>query len=130
MGLFDDAPIIHYTRAQALADGVLVDASEIAKEAGFKVPVAISEAAWRDCVEWTAEDSKRQTHQDQAGRLWDVVWMGARGAPRSGDRGTFQLYRVKRDGRSRDATLVTLAIHIGPGDAGEPVITIMLPGED
>ena len=33
-----DAEVIHvYTRAQALADGVLVDVSPLAREAGFKL---------------------------------------------------------------------------------------------
>jgi hypothetical protein len=36
-GLWDDAKVIStYTRAQALEDGVLVDVSEMAKEAGIK----------------------------------------------------------------------------------------------
>src|SRR6185437_8267129 len=34
--------IYSYTRAQAIADGVLVDVSETAKEAGFKYPVALT----------------------------------------------------------------------------------------
>ena len=38
-------PVIYsYTRAQALADGVLVDVTETGKEVGFKLPVAITEA--------------------------------------------------------------------------------------
>ena len=38
-------PIIYaYTRSQALADGVLVDVTEIAREVGFKLPVALTEA--------------------------------------------------------------------------------------
>ncbi|MGB7933156.1 MAG: DUF6573 family protein [Gammaproteobacteria bacterium] len=48
----------------------------------------------------------------------------------SGDRLLFQLYRVPRDGRSTKAELVTLKLIVGPGDAGEPVITILLPDED
>jgi hypothetical protein len=32
-----------YTRADALADGVLIDASEIARPMGFLIPVAINE---------------------------------------------------------------------------------------
>ena len=48
----------------------------------------------------------------------------------SGDRLLFQLYRVPRDGHSTDAVLVTLKLIVGPGDAGEPVITILLPDED
>jgi len=42
----------------------------------------------------------------------------------------FQLYRVPRDGLSTEAVLVTLKLIVGPGDAGEPVITVLLPNED
>jgi hypothetical protein len=38
----DDDLIYAYTRAQALADGVLVDVSQMAREAGFKFPTAIT----------------------------------------------------------------------------------------
>ena len=48
-----------YTRAQALADGILIDAGSMAREAGFKWPVAITVAAWEDCVAWTESDSER-----------------------------------------------------------------------
>ena len=42
-GLFDEAGLIHrYTRAEAIADGVLVDVSALAKEAGFKYPMALT----------------------------------------------------------------------------------------
>jgi len=58
-----------YTRARALEDGVLVDVRAMAKEAGFRFPVAMTAAAWDDCVAWTDADSDRQVHQDQAGRL-------------------------------------------------------------
>ena len=58
-------PVISaYTRRQALADGVLVDVSAMAWEAGFKFPVSLSRAAWEHCVAWTDADSARQTHQD------------------------------------------------------------------
>jgi hypothetical protein len=42
----------------------------------------------------------------------------------------YQLYVVPRDGQSLEAREVGLHVHIGPGDAGEPVLTIMLPWED
>ena len=51
-----------YSRGQALEDGVLVDAGSMAKEAGFRWPVAITAAAWEDCVAWTDADSGRQIH--------------------------------------------------------------------
>lgn len=124
-------PIHTYSRAQAIEDGLLVDISEIAAEAGFRLPVAMTRAVWADCVEWSEEDSRRQVYQDEQGRLWDVVWMAAQAARRGqGNRMAFQLYRVQRGGKSFRPRLVTLHLHIGPGDDPEPVITIMLPGED
>lgn len=130
-GIFG-APIYAYTRAQALEDGVLVDVTETAREAGFRVSVAMTTAAWQDTVEWTDADSKRQTSQDQSGRLWDVVWMAYLAVRRGGTepRRAFQLLRVPRGGRGVRPRLTTLHIHIGPGDNGEPVITVMQPHED
>ena len=122
-----------YTRAQAIEDGVLIDAGAMAKEAGFKWPVVLTTAAWADCVAWTDEDSQKQVHQDQSGRLWDVLYMAAHGirvSKGSGDRFQFQFYRVPRDGQSMEAELTTLKLVVGPGDSGEPVITIMEPHED
>ena len=125
--------VFTYTRAQAIADGVLIDVSELARDAGFRHPVAMTSAAWADCVAWSREDSSRQVHQDQTGRLWDVLWMAScaiRRADRDGSELFFELYRVPRDGRSSDAVLCQLKLVAGPGDQGEPVITILLPRED
>lgn len=125
-------PVIYgYSRAQAIADGVLVDVSAMAREAGFSVPVAMTSAAWADCVEWSDQDSNRQVHQDEAGRLWDVLWMSHLAARRTqGGTVAVQLYRVPRGGRGRMPRKTTLHMNIDPGDAAEPVITLMLPGED
>lgn len=136
-------PVIYaYTRAQALADGVLVDVSNAAVEAGFKVPVALTRAAWDDCVEWNDEDTRRQTPQNASGRLWDVLWMGYVAiasrlrVPESGRSQErfpalfYQLYRVPRGGHAMRPRKVTLKMLSGPGDNGEHVITIMLPHED
>lgn len=120
-----------YGRAEAIEDGILVDVTQTACEAGFAIPVALTIGAWVDCVAWDAADGHRQTYQDEPGRLWDVLWMSAQAARRgSGERIVFQLYRVPRGGRGIRPRLTTLQMTIGPGDAGEPVITIMLPGED
>lgn len=125
--------IYSYTRAQAIEDGVLVDAGRMAQEAGFKWPVALTSAVWEDCVAWTDDDSRRKPFQDQAGRLWDVLYMAShaiRTHKEPGDRMMFQLYRVPRDGKTSKAERVTLKLIVGPGDQAEPVITILLPGED
>lgn len=123
--------IYAYTRANAIADGALVDVSAMAGEAGFRIPVAMTAAAWADCVAWNEADSQRQARQDESGRLWDVLWMASLVARRAQrERCPFQLYRVPRGGRTTRPRLTTLHLHIGPGDAGEPVITILMPNED
>lgn len=125
--------LIHaYTRAQAIDDGVLVDVSSTAAEAGFRWPVALTRTVWVDAVEWCEADSDRQIYQDEAGRLWDVLWMAYLAARRkSGESETlFQVYRVPHGGRDIRSRLVTLKMVSGPGDNGEPVITIMQPDED
>ena len=122
-----------YTRAQAIEDGVLIDVSPTAKEAGFEWSVAMTAGAWADCVAWSDRDSQRQVYQDQSGRLWDVIFMAFQAISLSretGDRLLFRLYRVPRDGHSTDAEVTTLKLDAGPGDSGEPVITIMLVDED
>ncbi|MEH0424676.1 DUF6573 family protein [Streptomyces sp. B21-083] len=133
--LADPGEIIHaYTRAQALADEVLVAAdADSAQEAGFRVPVALTSAVWEGCVAWNEGDSERQVPQDERGRLWDVLTMCRAAIRRSGGcegQVTVDLRRVPRDGRTRQARPVQLVCAIGPGDHGEPVITIMQPDED
>ena len=125
-------PIIFgYSRAQAIADGVLVDVSTMAREAGFTVPVAMTSAAWADFVEWSDQDSSRQTHQDETGRLWDVLCMSHLAARRAqGGTVAVQLYRVPRGGKGRMPRKKTLHMNSGPGDAAELVVTLMLAGED
>lgn len=129
---FFDVAIHRYTRAQALEDGVLVDVSELAREAGFKVPVALTGGAWDAAVAWTNADTSRQVAQDEPGRLWDVLWaayVSARGSPNS-SRIAFQLCVVPRDGSSTHPRLMTLHLQIGAGDGGEPVITVLMQHED
>lgn len=129
---FFGEPIHTYTRAQAIEDGMLVDVSQTAKEAGFSISVAMTAGAWADAVEWTDKDSQRQTFQNESGRLWDVLWMAICAARRQQGKSEihFQFYRVPRGGRGHMARLTTLTMKIGFGDESEPVITIMMPHED
>jgi hypothetical protein len=117
-----------YTRAQALADGVLVDVSAMAREAGFKVPVALTAAVWADCVAW---DPAAERHpQDEAGRLWDLLFMAGLEARRRPAASALRFGLLRVPARGCRPELVELMAHIGAGDLGEPVITIMQPGED
>ena len=132
--MFEDFHVIHkYTRAQAIEDGVLIDVSETAREAGFRFPVALTSGAWSEAVTWTDRDTEATgIAQDEAGRLWDVLWVArfALHALRDSSvrRSPFTFLRVPRGGRR--ATRFTLDIIVGPGDAGEPVLTICLQDED
>jgi hypothetical protein len=70
--------------------------------------------------------------QDEAGRLWDVLTMlclAARG-PSGGDRELRFGVHVRNDNRKRTPPLVRLKALCGPGDQGEPVLTVVLPDED
>ncbi len=125
--------IYSYTRVQAIDDGVLIDATEMARDAGFKWPVALTVAAWSDCVAWSDVDNERQVYQDQSGRLWDVLFMASfavRTANNANRQLQFDLQRIPRNGQLTTSQRLTLKLILGPGDGGEPVITIMLPGED
>lgn len=136
MGFWDDAEVIHsYSRARAIADGVLVDVTPGAAEAGFKLPCAMTEAAWIDAVEWSEYDDARKgegTGQSIVGRLWDVLYLAHLAARhgRGTDRLTFTVARIPREGATVTPEPMQLVLHIGPGDTAAPVLTIMLPGED
>ncbi len=127
-GFWDGADVIYaYTRAQAIEDGELVDASETAREAGIRFPVAMTRTVWGKYV----EVPEGVTCQDERGRLWDILWMLRCNARRGGDTLFFKLY-VRNHNRERldRRDLVTLKAVCGPGDDAQPVITIMLPDED
>ena len=118
--------IYQYTRAQALEDGVLIDVSEIAAESGFKYPTAVTAAVWNDYISW---DDNERAYQDEAGRLWDVVYMASIQLYRyKGSEAYYNFYSIPR-GKMK-AKLAKLKMVISAGDTPEPVITIMLPTED
>lgn len=128
-----DDLVYSYTREQAIADGVLVDLTTNAAPYGFKVPLAITHAAWHRCVEWTQDDTEQKPGLGQSteGRLADVLLMAFQAARRTdGDRAPFRLLCVPRHGEQEEAVSMDLVLAIGPGDQGEPVCTIMLPDED
>ena len=79
-------PVISsYSRAQAIEDGMLIDVSSTAKEAGFKVPVAITVGVHGYCNPPEASKAQGQSYE---GRLWDVLMVAlfaARAAPQGED---------------------------------------------
>jgi hypothetical protein len=128
--LFNDADIIsRYTRAQAIEDGVLVDVSETSefRELGFRIPVALTSAVLERCI----EVPEGVMLQDWHGRLWDLLWMlrAAIYKSKGRDRVNFGVH-VRNDNSAGTPPLVALKAVCGPGDDGEPCITVMLPDED
>lgn len=122
-------PFIYaYTRAQAVADGVQVEVSKVAAEAGIRFPVFLTRTVYDSFV--TVPEGV--TAQDEAGRLWDIVWMlrfAIRKARPGANRLPFALY-VRND--NRKARLVKLIVTCGPLDIDDPqpAITVMMPDED
>ena len=122
-----------YTRAQAIADGVLIDVTETAREAGFSIPVAVTRAVWTRLV---ALPKGCRGFQDEAGRLWDLVWMARHHALANRDRDRFRMCVLVRDIRRdlRDSNRPPRKhfpiVAIGAGDDGSAVITILFPEDD
>ena len=121
-------PIIYtYTRAQALEDGQQIDVTTTAAEAGIRFPVYMTRQVWSKYV----EIPPGVTCQDEAGRLWDVVWMLRYAVLKSagGDRLRFSLY-VRNSNHGQK--LISLRAQCGPVDMDDPrpCITIMDLDED
>ena len=120
-----------YTRAQALEDGVLVDLTPWAKESGFKYPLAVTAAVWGYLEPPAGLEGEGQSAR---GRAHDLLWMllnAIRRQPGPTDRVEFEVIFVMASGRgmaSREK--VRFWSVCGPGDKGEPVLTVMLEGED
>jgi hypothetical protein len=127
--MFEEAELIHrYSRADALRDGGLIEVSAVAREAGIRYPVAVTRAVWERCV----AVPPGVTCQDEAGRLWDLLWMlgwAIRGSSGGAREVRFGVH-VRNDNRHRTPPLVRLKAVCGPGGRGESLVTVMVPGED
>ena len=120
-----DDVIFSYTRAEAIADGVLVDISQLAKEAGFRFPVAVTQTVWAEHIAVREDDE----FQSEDGRIWDILNLLRFRIHSAADKQLiFFKVLIAKGGRS--PRLVELKAHCGPGDDHAPVITIMVPYED
>jgi len=131
-----------YTRARAIEDVVLVDVTETAKEAGIVYPAAVTQALWDGYI---VPPESLKGIQDTQGRLWDVLTMfsfSARAMKKSNtDVGESQkdtaqtlyfktMFQMPSKAGNPKMETVDLKAICGPGDNAEPVVTIMLSGED
>ena len=125
--MFSEDDLMHaYTRAQAIEDGNLVDVTTTAQEAGIKYPVALTRTVWCRYV----EVPEGVEAQDEAGRLWDLLWMLAMAIHRSGEAGDTLRYQLYVRNDNREPKLVTLKAVCGPSDDASPCITVMTLEED
>jgi hypothetical protein len=123
-------PVSVYTRAQAIADGLLVDMEDEAfsrarSGLGLLWPVAMTATAFAKCVEVDA--AGEALGFDAFSRYWDVCFslgFAIRRAKAAGISGTELEFSVccPED--------VQLKAVFGPADDASPCITIMLPNED
>jgi len=96
-------------------------------EAGFRIPLAVTRSVWeilKPSIEPQAEG------EDEAGRAWDMFTIlrhTIQGTGRT-DVVEFSPRFTMMPGHKLEP--VAMLAKCGPGDQGEPVITIMLPGED
>ena len=124
---FENAPVIFsYTRAQAIEDGVLVDLTEWAAETGFKIPVACTSTVWHSYI--VPPEGTKDLGQSERGRAHDLLWIlyltirRSRGVERKCIQ--FKVFFLQAPNRHET---VELRVICGPGDEGEPVLTIMFP---
>lgn len=119
-----------YSRERALREGTLVDLSEWARELGFVFPVACTAAVWRQYL--MPHESVRRLGQSERTRVHDLLWVlrrsiGEAGGGAAAAQLTFDVMFLMLGGT---IAFVRLKAVCGPGDRGEPVITVMLPDED
>ncbi|MCK9367408.1 MAG: hypothetical protein M0P72_09720 [Metallibacterium scheffleri] len=116
----DDELIYSYTRAQALADGVLVDITERARQNGIKYPTACTTGLWAliDCIPDSDTDELAGIVRDVRADAVLREMLAAIRAARGTDRVNFRALGAE------------LWAQCGPGDTAAPVITIMRQGED
>ena len=136
MNLQEFDAVSTFTRKMAIEAGVLVDMTpgkfgEALHEAGFHRHTALTATAFAEVI---GDADRLPPGQDQIGRWWDVlsvmkvaITMAIRKNP--AERVDNVPFSVVVSGHGRRET-VNLYVNCGPGDNAEPVLTIMLEGED
>ena len=122
-------PVIYaYTRSQAVADGEQVEVTKTAQEAGIKFPMFLTRAVFDAYVAVPPD----VTGQDEAGRLWDLVWMARFAILRSHghtDRLPVALYVRNDNHRAKLVKLIATCSALDIDDP-QPALTLMMTDED
>ena len=135
---FENADVISvYTAEDGIEDGILVHFSPAtALEAGYRIPVLLTRAAYDAAVQWTRGES----WQSEDARFWDVLTVirpAARAVASDGTPRETYVLRVPdttpsgKPSRSTTATKQPLRVSVeGFNLTGQACIIVALPGED
>jgi len=102
--------------------------SSVAAKAGIRFPAYITRSVFENYVAVPPDVSG----QDEAGRLWDVVWMlrfAIRKSAHGQSRLPFALYVRNDDSRPKLVKLIAVCSARDMDDP-QPTITVMMPDED
>ena len=104
-----------------------MDVTETAREAGFRIPVALTQSVWADINDLSGRHVS--AGQSPEGRLWDLLFMAAHAArrPENRDRSEFVYSLVMLVGVGNN---YRAKCQVGPGDEGELAVTVLRPDED
>ncbi|MFD2614683.1 DUF6573 family protein [Paenibacillus gansuensis] len=121
----EDMVISAYSRAEAIADGVLVNVTTYARRVGIIFPVAVTRSVWFDILD--PDEAAKESCETLMGRLAKLLLtLKGEMLHASGEKLEFS-HTVTVDGQSKDFPLyATLLL----GDDYEPVITVQFQHED
>ena len=115
-----------YTRAEANADGVLIDVTDAARRAGFRWPVAVTPGVWERCVSMRADADGLS----ESGKLAELLTtLHAAIASLTGP-SVCERVRVDVEEYRGLFTIQMVKVVGGPDDDGSPCLTVMMPDED
>lgn len=110
------------SRFEALIDGMLVDLSSVAREAGIRYPLAVTSSVYVACIA-AFDDYEYGTERDRAHDL--AFQVAALANASAGEPESLFEFAVERD----ELDVVPLKVVCSFGDFGEPVLTVLMEHE-
>ena len=125
----ENGPLIFaQPRTQAIADGLLVDVSEMAEAAGITCQIALTASVWQRYV----VVPEGVEGQDERARLWDILWTMRHTFATQVHEKTSQFQfqvMVKNNNREPEQATLRAMCTVADQDKEKSVITVMLPHE-
>ena len=119
-----------YKRKQAINDGVLIDVEASARTVGFITPVAVTVAVWETYIVPDKCMGEFETIEDRLQFLLSSLRLQITESPPQNYLLFTSWFRMPHKTLGDVMLEFQFKAIAGPGDNGEPVITVMLPYED